>query len=434
MIDRYTPPEMRALWDAQHKYATWLKIELAVLAAQEQLGLVPSGTHAQVCAKAQFESFDIQRIDALDETLKHDVIAFLTYINDCIDDPGLSRYLHLGLTSSDLVDTALSLWMQDAGALILAEADVLKAAIAEQAQTHLHTACIGRSHGIHGEPTTFGLKLLNWQDELERQTARFKTALQEARVGQMTGAVGTYAHNPPEVEALACQQLGLNPARITSQVIGRDRHAAYILALAQLASSIERWAIEIRHLQRTEVLEVEEPFAKGQKGSSAMPHKRNPVGSENLTGLARLIRGYAMPAMENIALWHERDISHSSVERVMIPDATTLMHYMLRRLSRIVRDLQVHPQNMARNLNSHGGIVFSQRVLLALVNAGLSREAAYALVQKNAMAIWNTQGGDFKAKISADPEVLAALGAEGLEACFDAAPMLAHVDTIAARF
>jgi adenylosuccinate lyase len=401
---------------------------------------IPTSTHARISTLLQDPAswLDVAAVETIEATVKHDVIAFMTHVGDVLNQkaPGenLGRFLHLGMTSSDLVDTALSLQMQQAGRLILQESDKLKHAIQTQAQAHVHTVCIGRSHGIHGEPTTFGLKLFNWLDELERQHARFEAALTDCAVGQMTGAVGTYAHNPPEVEARACEILGLTPARITTQVIGRDRHASYLLALAQLASSLERWATEIRHLQRTEVLEAEEPFSVGQKGSSAMPHKRNPIGCENLTGLARLVRSYALPALENIALWHERDISHSSVERVILPDATTLMHYMLRRFTGIVSGLQIHTQNMARNLNSFGGIVFSQRVLLALVNAGLSREDAYHLVQRNAMAIWNTPEGHFRNQISGDPEVTRVLTAETLAACFDPAPMLAHVDTIAARF
>jgi adenylosuccinate lyase len=462
MIDRYTTPEMAHLWSLENKYHHWLTVELAVLAAQEAMCFpdestqlvdesttmaavkapfeIPKGTHTQISALLMpcQRWLDTAAVEAIEATVKHDVIAFMTHVGDVLNQKAssqnLGRFLHLGMTSSDLVDTALSLQMQQAGRLILQASEQLKQAILTQAQAHLHTVCIGRSHGIHGEPTTFGLKLYNWLDELERQHARFEAALADCAVGQMTGAVGTYAHNPPEVELRACQILGLTPARITSQVIGRDRHASYLLALAQYASSMERWVIEIRHLQRTEVLEAEEPFSVGQKGSSAMPHKRNPIGCENLTGLARLLRSYAVPALENIALWHERDISHSSVERVILPDATTLMHYMLKRFAGIVAGLQIYPQNMARNLNAFGGIVFSQRVLLALVNAGLSREVAYQLVQRNAMAIWNTPDGNFRQQLCADSDVRRVLSAEAIATCFDVAPMLAHVNTIASRF
>ncbi len=431
MIDRYTLPEMATVWADDSRLSHWLAVELAVMNAQEAMGTVPAGTHARVSGAA---SVDIDRMLAIEKETHHDVIAFLTAVGETIPNEADRRWLHLGMTSSDLVDTALSLQIKQAGELVCQVLATLRQTIWQRAVEHQHTPCIGRSHGIHGEPISFGLKLLTWVDELDRAQQRLAHALEEARVGQISGAMGTYAGSPPEVEAKVCESLGLNPAKTSTQVIGRDIHAQVVWALASVAASVERFSVELRHLQRTEVLEVEEAFAKGQKGSSAMPHKRNPISGENLTGLSRLIRSAVVPALENVALWHERDISHSSVERVMFPDAFILTHYMLVRLNRVMANLQVFPSNMRRNMTLYGGVIFSQRVLLALVDAGLTREDAYKLVQTHAHAAWNTESGDFKASLMADEQVTQTLSTEKLAACFDETVFLAHVDTIFARF
>lgn len=429
MIERYTLPEMANIWALENKYETWLAVELSVLEAQEELGLVPAGTATDVRAKARFSK---DRINEIEAEVKHDVIAFLTNVAEHVGEN--SRYVHLGLTSSDLVDTAFSLQIRQAGELILTKLSQVRQTLMKRAQEHRYTAMIGRSHGIHAEPITFGLKLLVWIDALDRQERRLKEALEENRLGQFTGAVGTYSNIDPKVEQLACGKLGLHPAKTTTQVIQRDIHAEFILALASLAGSIEQFATEIRHLQRTDVLEAEEPFTPNQKGSSAMPHKRNPVGSENLTGLARLIRGATVPALENIALWHERDISHSSVERVIFPDCCILIHYMLNRFNLIMQDLVLYPENMLRNMHKFGGVIFSQRVLLTLIERGQSREAAYRIVQRNAHQAWNTLSGNFRENLLQDPEVTKVLTSAEVEACFDIQDYLKHVDTLFARF
>lgn len=429
MIERYTLPQMGALWSREAIFETWLEVELAVLEAQEALGHVPPGVTRDVRAKA---GFDLARIDAIEAEVRHDVIAFLTNVAEQVGD--YSRYVHLGMTSSDLIDTALALQIQKAGALLLEKLDEAIDAVRQQALAHRMTVMVGRSHGIHGEPITFGLKLLNWLDELDRQRARLVAALDENRVGQVSGAMGSYSNIDPQVELKTCEILGLRSAKTSTQVISRDIHAEFFMALASLGSSIEKFAVEIRGLQKTDILEVEEGFAQGQKGSSAMPHKRNPVSSENLTGLARLLRSYVGPALENVVLWHERDISHSSVERVLFPDACITAHYMLNRFAGVVRNLVVHADNMQRNLNRFGGIIFSQRVLLTLVSEGMSREDAYRLVQKNAMAAWNQPDGDFQANLMADPEVTNRLCPDAIAACFDVADYLRHVSAIYARF
>ena len=429
MIDRYTLPEMATTWSQKHRYDTWLKVELAVVRVYESVGKVPVGTTDTIEQTAQI---DPARVDAIEDEVKHDIIAFLTHLGESVGD--ISRHVHIGMTSSDLVDTAQALQIQSAGKLILEKLAALQTTIRQQAITHKHTVMVGRSHGVHGEPITFGIKLLNWLDTLERQQVRLEQALEENRVGQFSGPMGTYSNIDPTVEARACEMLGLTPAKISTQVISRDIPAQYVLALAQLASCIEQFAVEIRHLQRTEVLEVEESFGSKQKGSSAMPHKRNPISGENLTGLARLVRSSALPMLENIALWHERDISHSSVDRVVLPDVSILTHYMLNRFNNVIAGLQVHPENMTANLNRFGGVVFSQKVLLTLVDAGLSREASYALVQRNAMAAWNKTDGDFKASLLADSEVLATLSPDAIQACFDPQAYLKQIDTIFKRF
>jgi len=429
MIERYTLPDMAAVWSLNTKYQTFLKVELAVLAVQESMGMVPAGVYDDVKAKARF---DVAKIDEIELETRHDVIAFLTNVGEYVGEN--SRFIHMGLTSSDLLDTALSLQIARAGALIVEKLTTVRNTVYQQAQAYKNTVMVGRSHGIHGEPITFGLKLLVWVDELDRHLIRLEAALAENRVGQFSGAMGTYSNVTPEVEAKACERLGLLPAKTSTQVIQRDLHAQLMMMLAGLASSVEKFAVELRHLQRTDVLEVEEAFAKGQKGSSAMPHKRNPISGENLTGLARLVRSYALPALENVALWHERDISHSSVERVVFPDAFILMDYMLNRLNTVMANLLVYPENMARNLMVYGGVIFSQRVLLRLVDAGLSREAAYTLTQRNAHSAWNNEGGDFKANLLADTEVRQHLSEQEINDCFNTADYLRHIDAIFDRF
>jgi adenylosuccinate lyase len=429
MIERYSLPAMSALWTPEAKFDAWLLVELAALEAHEALGNVPKGVTAEIREKAQY---NIARIDEIEEEVRHDVIAFLTNVAEYVREN--SRFVHLGMTSSDLIDTALNVQIQNAKPVLLEKLNALKNTLLQRAWEQQYTVMVGRSHGIHGEPITFGAKLLVWVDELERATHRIEAGFEECRVGMISGAMGTYAHLSPQVEALTCQALGLEAVKASTQVIQRDRLASLMNAFALLASSLEKMAVEIRNLQRTDVLEVEEAFAKGQKGSSAMPHKRNPISSENITGLARLIRSYALPCMENVVLWHERDISHSSVERIVVPDAFTLLHYMLNRFNTVMQHLVVFPQNMERNMNIYGGVIFSQRVLLALIEAGVSREMAYRLVQRNAHAAWNVEGGHFRQNILHDEEVLALLDKPSIEACFDPSPLLQHIDVIFARF
>jgi adenylosuccinate lyase len=429
MLERYSHPEMAQIWTLEAKYHLWLKVELIVLKVHETLGNVPVGTYEDVARKARFHS---QRVSEIEAEVKHDVIAFLTNIAESVGEN--ARFIHLGMTSSDLIDTALNLQIQQARPLITSGVSALREAIYARAKEHRYTVMMGRSHGVHGEPITFGAKLLVWVDEISRHEKRLHDAFEEMRVGMISGAMGTYAHLSLDVERHTCEALNLKPVKASTQVIQRDRHAALLNAFALLASSIEKMAVEIRHLQRTDVLEVEEAFSSGQKGSSAMPHKRNPISCENITGLARLIRSYAIPAMENMVLWHERDMSHSSVERVILPDAFTLLHYMLTRFTSVVRELIVYPQNMERNMNIYGGVVFSQRVLLALVEAGMAREEAYALVQRCAHQAWNIVGGDFRANVMADATIHRHISEAALEACFNPAPLLANIDGIFKRF
>jgi adenylosuccinate lyase len=419
---------MGGLWTESYKYKTWLQVEIAVCEAQAELGKVPHEAIATIKEKADF---DPQRILEIEATVKHDVIAFLTNVNEYVGDAG--RYIHLGMTSSDVLDTALALQMGASLDLILEHVGALIQAIRDQAKQHRYTVMVGRSHGIHAEPITFGFKLAGWLAEMLRHEERLKLVKDEIAVGKFSGAVGTYANIDPQVEEIACQKLGLRPDTASTQVISRDRHANYLQALALVAASIERFAVEIRNLQRTDVLEVEEFFSKGQKGSSAMPHKRNPIRSERLTGLARLIRGYAMTALENVALWHERDISHSSAERVMLPDALILMHFMLVETTDLVQNLLVYPDNMQRNMNLYGGVIFSQRVLLTLVEKGMGREDAYAIVQGNAHQAWNQAGGDFRKLISEDAQVQTYLSAEDIAECFNPQHHLQNLDVIYQR-
>lgn len=371
---------MTRIWEPENRYQKWLEIEIYACEAHAQLGNIPQEAVDRIKAKAKF---DVPRIDEIEKTVKHDVIAFLTSVADYIGDD--SRFVHLGLTSSDVLDTSLAMLLKESSDLIIADIKKLMEVIKKRAMEHKDTPMMGRSHGIHAEPVTFGLKMALWYDEMRRNLRRMEAARETVAYGKISGAVGTFANIDPKVEEFVCAKAGLKPAPCSTQVIQRDRHAEFFSALAIIASSIEKFAVEIRHLQRTEVLEAEEFFSKGQKGSSAMPHKRNPVLSENLTGLARLIRGYAVSAMENVALWHERDISHSSVERIIGPDATILMDFMLNRCIGLIDNLVVYPENMMKNLNLMRGLIFSQRILLELANNGVSRENAYALVQRNAM-------------------------------------------------
>ena len=428
MIERYTLPEMGEIWTETYKFKTWLQVEIAVCEAQAQLGYIPAAAVEKIKAKA---NFDPQRILEIEAEVRHDVIAFLTNVNEYVGDAG--RYIHLGMTSSDVLDTALALQLVASLDLILARLEDLIAAIRKQAQQHRHTVAIGRSHGIHAEPITFGFKLAGWLAEVLRHQERLSHIREEIAVGKISGAVGTYANIEPQVEAIACAKLGLKPDPASTQVISRDRHANYVNHLALLTASIERFAVEIRNLQRTDVLEVEEYFSKGQKGSSAMPHKRNPIRSERLTGMARMVRAAAVAALENVALWHERDISHSSVERVMLPDACILTHFMLKETTDLVQNLLVYPENMARNMNVYGGVVFSQRVLLTLVEKGMSREEAYAIVQSCAHQAWNQPGGNFHDLVTKEPRITQILSLAEIETCFDPQHHLQHLEEVYRR-
>ncbi len=428
MIERYTLPEMGQLWTPEAKFQTWLQVEIAVCEAQAELGQIPPEALEQIKAKA---TFSLPRIQEIEAEVRHDVIAFLTNVNEYVGEAG--RYIHLGLTSSDVIDTALSLQLVASLDLIQQALEQLSEAIRVRAREHQRTLMVGRSHGIHAEPITFGFKLAGWLAECLRHQDRLAQLRERVAVGQISGAVGTYANVSPTVERLTCARLGLQPDPASTQVISRDRHGEYVQGLALLGATLERFAVEIRNLQRTDVLEVEEFFAQGQKGSSAMPHKRNPVRSEQITGLVRLLRGYALSALENVALWHERDISHSSVERVILPDASILTHYLLVQMTDLIRGLLIHAHNMERNLQVYGGVIFSQQVLLALVDKGLIREAAYSLVQENAHRAWNQPAGDFKANLLADDRIREHLTPEELEACFDPGRHLKHLDQIFER-
>lgn len=416
---------MGALWTDKSRFQTWLEVEIAVCEAQVKLGVIPEEALKDIKAKA---TFDVERIKEIEEEVKHDVIAFLTNVNENVGEN--SRFIHLGLTSSDVIDTALAINMRRAGLMLRTELDNLHDAILGQVRKHKGTVQIGRSHGIHAEPMTFGFKLGVWLEEVRRHQKRLDDAIENISVGMISGPVGTFSNISPEVERLTCEILGLTPAKISTQIIQRDRHAQFLFTLALIGSSLEKFATEIRHLQRTDVLEVEEPFSQGQKGSSAMPHKRNPVGSENITGLARILRGNAMAALENIPLWHERDISHSSVERVIVPDSTILLDYMLARFTKIMAGLVVYEKNMARNLDVFGGVIFSQAVMLKLIEKGLSREEAYKLVQSNAMKAWNSDNGNFKDNLSKDPLVTKHLKQEEIASCFDPNEYLKNIDVV----
>ena len=404
---------MGRLWSDESRFSAWMKVEIAALETQAEMGLVPAEAAMEIAGKA---SFDVSRILEIEEVVKHDVIAFTTSVAESIGD--LSRYFHYGLTSSDVVDTALAMMTAEALGALISGAEELRSVLRERAQRHREQIMVGRTHGVHAEPTTLGLKFALWYEEVGRDIRRLAAAREGISVGKLSGAVGTFAHLPPEVEEGVCRRLGLKPDPVSTQVIQRDRHAEVLSAIAITGGTLEKIATEIRHLQRTEVREVEEPFSKGQKGSSAMPHKRNPVGCENISGLARLLRGYLVSALEDMALWHERDISHSSVERVILPDATTLLDYMLSRITGILRDLRVLPESMEANISRTRGLIYSQKFLLALTRAGLSREEAYSAVQGAAMRCWEGEGNLLEL-LAADPAVSKAVPREALEGAAD---------------
>ena len=427
MIERYTRPAMADIWAAENKFKIWLEIETLACERQAELGVIPSEAVKVIREKGNFDSV---RIDEIEAEVKHDVIAFLTSVAEHVGPE--ARFIHQGMTSSDVLDTCLSVQLVQAADELLADVEMVLEAIKVRAFEHKDTVCIGRSHGIHAEPVTFGLKLAGWYAEMHRNRRRLKAARESIATGAISGAVGTFANIDPSVEEYVCAKLGLKPEPVSTQVIPRDRHAELFCVLAIIASSMERIAVEIRHLQRTEVLEVEEFFSKGQKGSSAMPHKRNPILSENLTGQARYIRAQCLPALENVALWHERDISHSSVERYIAPDTTVALDFSLRRLAGLIKNLVVYPQNMLKNLHQMKGLVFSQKILLDLTQAGVSREDAYRLVQRNAMKVWE-EGKDFLTELLADQDVLSALGENKIRESFDLNYHLKQVNTIFKR-
>jgi len=427
MIRRYSRPEMAALWEPENRYRAWLEVEILACEANAKLGLIPSKALANIKKKA---AFNVRRIDALEKVVKHDVIAFLTAVGEHVGPD--SRYIHLGLTSSDVLDTSLASLMRKASDIIIKDIRKVLSTLKRKARQHKNTVMIGRSHGVHAEPVTFGLKMALWYEEMSRALDRMIRARNVISVGKVSGAVGTFANIDPFVENHVCRKLGLTPEPVATQVVQRDRHAEFLSTLALVASSLEKFSVELRHLQRTEVLEAEEYFSEGQKGSSAMPHKRNPISAENLSGLARVVRGNSLAAMENIALWHERDISHSSVERIIIPDSTILIDYMLMRFNSLIDRLFVYPQNMKRNMSLSKGLFHSETVMLALVAKGLTRETAYSYVQRNAMDVWK-QGGDFKERLQNDPDIRKYLNNREIAECFDLSHMLKKVDYIFKR-
>ena len=427
MIPRYTRPEMGHIWSEENGFRKWLEVEILAAEGLARLGKVPKAAVTRIRRKARF---NVKRIRAIEAEVKHEIIAFLSSVAESIGDD--ARYLHVGMTSSDVMDTALAMQFKEASALIDQDIKNLMNVLRRQARKYKWTVMIGRTHGMHAEPITFGLKLALWYQEMARHHARFQKAVDDICVGQISGAVGTFAQISPKVEAYVCRKAGLKPALISNQIIQRDRHAFYFATLAIIASSLEKFAVEVRHLQRTEVQEAEEPFTAGQKGSSAMPHKRNPILSENVSGLARLMRSYALAAMENVPLWHERDISHSSVERVIAPDATIALDFMLRRMTYVLGNLCVYPENMKRNLEKSGGTVFSEKVLLALVDKGVARDVAYRMVQRHALKV-GKEGGDLKRELLADAELRRHLSAKEIEAVWGVKHHLANVDFIFRR-
>ncbi|MBM7717042.1 adenylosuccinate lyase [Bacillus thermophilus] len=424
MIERYTRPEMGAVWKEENRYNAWLEVEILACEAWAELGEIPREDVKKIREKA---SFDVARIKEIEKETRHDVVAFTRAVSETLGEE--RKWIHYGLTSTDVVDTALSYLLKQANSLIVKDLENMISIIKEKAIEHKDTVMMGRTHGVHAEPTTFGLKLALWYEEMKRNLERFQAAAKGVEFGKISGAVGTYANIDPFVEQYVCEKLGLQPAPISTQTLQRDRHAHYMSVLALIATSIEKFAIEIRGLQKSETREVEEFFAKGQKGSSAMPHKRNPIASENMTGMARVIRGYMMTAYENVPLWHERDISHSSAERIILPDATIALNYMLNRFGNVVKNLTVYPENMKRNMKKTLGLIFSQQVLLALIEKGLSREEAYDTVQPKAMEAWEKQVS-FKKLIAEDEKVQKLLGPEEIDACFDPQYHLKHVDAI----
>ena len=428
MIERYSREEIKKIWELQAKFEYYLKVEIAVCEAYAKLGKIPAENLEEIKSKA---SFTLDRIDEVEREVKHDVIAFLTAVNESVG-PENAKYIHMGLTSSDVIDTAFALQISDSAKYINTELDNLIDTIKKLAFKHKNTVCMGRSHGVHAEVMTFGFKLLNWLDALIRAKESFNYALKEIEVGQISGPVGTYSNVPPEIEEITCAELGLKPAKISTQIISRDRHAKFFSQLSLIASLIDQFATEIRHLQKTEVREVEEGFGKNQKGSSAMPHKKNPVLCENLCGLARVVRSNMLTAYENINLWHERDISHSSAERIIFPDSLILIDFMLHRFNGVMENLVVHEDNMLKNAKLYGGIVYSQKVLLKLVEKGLTREDAYRIVQKHALDALN--GGHFKDALYQDTRVTNLLTQEEIESCFDVADYLKNIEKVFERF
>jgi len=427
MITRYTRPEMGQIWSEENKYKTWWKVELEVCRVQHERGLIPMEAFNEIESRAAFK---VERILEIEEQVRHDVIAFLTNVGESIGPA--ARFVHKGLTSSDLLDTALAVQLKEAGALILDDLTRLERVLTEKSLEYKEYLMIGRTHGIHAEPVTFGLKLLIFREEIARQIKRFKLALADVTVGKISGAVGTYQHIDPEVEERVCRNLGLNPAPVSNQIVQRDRHAFFIMTLALIGATLEKIATEIRHLQKTEVLEAEEFFSKGQKGSSAMPHKRNPILSERICGMARLLRGYSVTALENVPLWHERDISHSSNERVILPDACICADFIINETIKILSNLLVYPENMRKNLDLTRGLIFSQEILLGLVEKGASREDAYAIVQNNAMQVWKT-GAGFRELLLKDKEVLKWLTPAEIEKYFNYDKILARINGIFER-
>ncbi|MCK4772783.1 MAG: adenylosuccinate lyase [Candidatus Latescibacteria bacterium] len=428
MIERYTRPAMGRIWSDEHRYETWLQVELLACEAQRDLGRIPAEAVEVIKAKA---GFDIKRIEEIEAEVRHDVIAFLTSVAEHVGPE--SRYIHLGMTSYDMSDTALGLRLKEAGELLLEGLDSLREAVGKRAVEHKDTICVGRTHGVHAEPTTFGLKLSVYYDELRRHRQRLTDAIGDVAAGKISGAVGTFAHLEPEVEAYVCKNLGLDPAPASTQILQRDRHAYFLSVLAGIGTTVGKLATEIRNLQRTEILEVEEGFKKGQKGSSAMPHKRNPIVCERVTGMARLLLGWALVGFENVALWHERDLTNSAPERVILPDSCIALDYMLAKMTDVVDGMVVYPEQMRTNLEATGGLIFSQEVLLALVNKGMTREEAYDVVQENAMEARDKKEKTFRELIDMDSRVTERLSADEIEACFEARRHLSHVDTILGR-
>ncbi|MBW5470562.1 adenylosuccinate lyase [Brevibacillus formosus] len=427
MIERYSRPEMRAIWTEENKFKAWLEVEILACEAWSKLGVIPEEDVKKLWDKA---TFDINRIYEIEEETRHDVVAFTRAVSETLGEE--KKWVHYGLTSTDVVDTALSYLLRQANEILEKDIEDFIEILADKAREHKDTVCMGRTHGVHAEPTTFGLKLALWHEEMKRNLARFQAAKKEVAYGKISGAVGTYANIDPFVEAYVCEKLGLSAAPISTQTLQRDRHAEYMATLALIATSLEKFATEIRGLQKSEMREVEEAFAKGQKGSSAMPHKRNPIGSENICGLARVIRGHMLTSYENVSLWHERDISHSSAERVILPDATQALNYMLRRFMNIVKNLTVFPENMKRNMDRTFGLIYSQQVMLKLIEKGMSREQAYDTVQPRAMQAWEEQRS-FRAIVEEDATVSSTLSKEELDECFDYRYHLKHVDTIFQR-